>query len=67
MAQAGEKGVLEQGADLWHAETSDSLQPGDARITAVAVQPPSLRELGGGPLDFAAAGIGGGEPGVNGR
>jgi hypothetical protein len=46
-AQAGEKGVLEQGANLWCAETSDSLQSSDAEITAVVAQRPRMRELRG--------------------
>src|ERR1700730_3269815 len=65
LAQAGEKRVLDQRLDLRHAETACRLQPGDARIAAVAAQPSSLCEFSGGALGLAVESAGGGEPRVN--
>jgi len=67
LTQAGEKGVLDQLADLRHAEISHSDQPSNARITAAAAQASRLREFSSGALDLAVEGTSRGEPGANTR
>ena len=47
LAQAGEKGGLEQGADFRHPPVMDGLQAGEARVAIVAAQPAGFGKFGG--------------------
>src|SRR5215469_10332765 len=54
LAQTGDIGGFEQGADLWYQlpEIFDLAQPGEARKAVVAAEPPGLGELGGKRVRF---------------
>src|SRR5437762_13139343 len=58
LAQTGEIGGFDQGADVGHSPRFGGPQAGDAGITIVADQHAGFRELGGGALVVALVSIG---------
>src|SRR5215469_15412063 len=67
LAQTGDIGGFEQGADLRYQlpEIFDLAQPGEARKAVVAAEPAGLGEFGGSALGLTGEDVGGSELGAD--